>query len=199
MRLYDQCCNITSSEISFPGNVVSGKDAAFSVYQRPLNRKDGDGKNIVLTGDRDRSSQLLNPKSAQLNTQDGKSEQFRSCITSQSTVQSTPFVDNVVPLNHISQIGSRDSEPLLALSHVRVDHANNLSFIDGSQLIRKPNELSFGIEDLVIPWKDLVLREKIGAGIYVLILEETFCAFLSLMNFSQREMYSLLYQFIILM
>ncbi|CAK9320144.1 unnamed protein product [Citrullus colocynthis] len=161
--LDSQSLNIVFDEAS-SGNVVSGKDAAFSVYQRPLNRKDGDGKNIVLTGDRDRSSQLLNPKSAQLNTQDGKSEQFRSCITSQSTVQSTPFVDNVVPLNHISQIGSRDSEPLLALSHVRVDHANNLSFIDGSQLIRKPNELSFGIEDLVIPWKDLVLREKIGAG-----------------------------------
>lgn len=143
----------------------------------------------MVTGDKDRNSQLLNKKAAQLNTQDGKSEQFRSCVTSQYSVQSTPLVENVVPLNHISPIGSKDSEHLLALSHPRVDHANNLPFVDGSQLIRKPNDLSLGLEDLVIPWKDLDLREKIGAGIYFLILEEKFCAFPLQMNFSQRVMY----------
>ncbi|XP_038881631.1 serine/threonine-protein kinase CTR1-like [Benincasa hispida] len=161
--LDSQSLNIVFDEAS-SGNVVSGKDAAFSVYQRPLNRKDGDGKNIVLTGDRDINYQLLNKKAVQLNAQDGNSEQFRSCVTSQYGVQSTPFVENIAPLNHISQIGSKDSERLLGLSHLRVDHANNLSFLDGGQLIRKPNELSLGMEDLVIPWADLVLREKIGAG-----------------------------------
>lgn len=138
----------------------------------------------MVTGDKDRNSQLLNKKAAQLNTQDGKSEQFRSCVASPYSVQSTPFVENVVPLSHISHIGSEDSEHLLALSHPRMDHANNLPFVDGSQLIRKPNELSLGLEDLVIPWTDLDLREKIGAGISVLVLEETFCAFPSQMNFS---------------
>ncbi|KAL4020517.1 hypothetical protein IC575_019296 [Cucumis melo] len=161
--LDSQSLNLVFDEAS-SGNVVSGKDAAFSVYQRPLNRKDVDGKTIVVTGDKDRNSQLLNKKAAQLNTQDGKSEQFRSCVASPYSVQSTPFVENVVPLSHISHIGSEDSEHLLALSHPRMDHANNLPFVDGSQLIRKPNELSLGLEDLVIPWTDLDLREKIGAG-----------------------------------
>lgn len=162
--LDSQSLNIVFDEAS-SGNVVSGKDTACSVYQRPFNRKDVHGKNIVLAGDRDRSPQLMNPKVTQRNAQDGKSEQFRSCdSTAQHSVQSTPFVENVVRLNQISQIDSRDSEPLLALPCLRMDPANNLSFIDGNRLVKKPNQLSFGIEDFVIPWNDLILREKIGAG-----------------------------------
>lgn len=173
---------LTSSDFSFAGNVVSEKDATSSAYQRPFNRKDVDGKNIVLTGDRDRSSQLLNPKASQPSAQDGKPEQLRLCDTSQYSVQSTPFVEHVVPFNQISLIGSKEIEPLLALSHLRMDPASILSFIEGSQLVKKPNELSLGIEDLVIPWNDLVLREKIGAGICS-HSGRTFCAFSSKSNF----------------
>lgn len=41
-------------------------------------------------------------------------------------------------------------------------------FVEGSQLIpSKPTrELTLDMEDLDIPWSDLVLREKIGSGIY---------------------------------
>lgn len=156
---------LTSPEFLFAGNVVSGKDAPVSVYQRPFNRKDVDGKNAVLTGDSDESSQLLNPKTSQPSATDRNSEQFRSRDTSQYSVLSTSFFEKGVPINLTSQIGSRDSQPLLALSHLRTDPTSNLSFVEGSQLVKKPNELSLGIEDLVIPWQDLALREKIGAGI----------------------------------
>lgn len=42
----------------------------------------------------------------------------------------------------------------------------HMGHVGGGQLIPKPsNNLTLDIEDLVIPWSDLVLKERIGAGI----------------------------------
>ncbi|XP_019179574.1 PREDICTED: serine/threonine-protein kinase CTR1-like [Ipomoea nil] len=47
----------------------------------------------------------------------------------------------------------------------RLDSTKDTRFTDGGQLaLRKPKELVIDVEDLDIPWTDLVLKERIGAG-----------------------------------
>lgn len=55
----------------------------------------------------------------------------------------------------------------LALTNTNDDMIEGKRFVEGSQLIpSKPTrELTLDMEDLDIPWSDLVLREKIGSGI----------------------------------
>ncbi|KAL3839763.1 hypothetical protein ACJIZ3_024354 [Penstemon smallii] len=46
-----------------------------------------------------------------------------------------------------------------------VNTIRDTSFGEGSQIVQsKPSELAFDVEDLNIPWSDLILKEEIGAG-----------------------------------
>lgn len=55
----------------------------------------------------------------------------------------------------------------LVLANPNADAIEGRRFVDGSQLVpNKPNiELGLDMEDLDIPWSDLVLKERIGSGI----------------------------------
>ncbi|KAL3532046.1 hypothetical protein ACH5RR_005567 [Cinchona calisaya] len=65
-----------------------------------------------------------------------------------------------------SNIGHRDNRPPRALLEPRVDTIRDVRFGDGGQLVPivPGRELDLDVEDLDIPWSDLVLKEKIGAG-----------------------------------
>lgn len=68
-------------------------------------------------------------------------------------------VEDRIPLKRISPIGHRDVSSL--------DTSKDSRFGEGVQQVpSKPNnELTLNVGDLDIPWSDLVLKEKIGAGI----------------------------------
>ncbi|KAK9921163.1 hypothetical protein M0R45_029686 [Rubus argutus] len=67
-------------------------------------------------------------------------------------------VEDCIPLKRISPVGRRDVSSL--------DTSKDSRFGEGVQQVpSKPsNELTLNVGDLDIPWSDLVLKEKIGAG-----------------------------------
>lgn len=76
------------------------------------------------------------------------------------------FIKDPVPSKHIPQIGHRDFQSLVAQSGPRVKAVVDQRFVEGGSLIpsNPNNELTIDVEDLDIPWSDLVIKEKIGAG-----------------------------------
>ncbi|KAL7247900.1 hypothetical protein ACSBR2_002746 [Camellia fascicularis] len=80
-------------------------------------------------------------------------------------ISSTNMVKDPVPLKHFPPIGHREVQPLVGLSDPR-GNAKDLRFVEGGQMVlRQPSKkLSLDVEDLDIPWSDLVLKERIGSG-----------------------------------
>lgn len=115
-----------------------------------------------IPNDSNRSSHIpLHPQAYHPSAHDQGSESFKSCNLPQNIVESAIVGKDLLPLKH-NRIGHghRDMQPPLPLTKSNVD-----------QLIpNKPTrELGLDMEDLDIPWSDLVLKEKIGSGIYPLL------------------------------
>ncbi|XP_061340309.1 serine/threonine-protein kinase CTR1-like isoform X1 [Gastrolobium bilobum] len=96
---------------------------------------------------------------------DQGSETFESCNLPQNVVELTTVEKDPLPLKH-NLPGHRDAQTPLALKNFNVDVIEGRGFVEGSQLIpSKPTrELALDMEDLDIPWSDLVLKERIGSG-----------------------------------
>lgn len=80
------------------------------------------------------------------------------------------LVKNPVPLNQTPHIGHKDLQPVISLSDQRVDLVRDQRL---SQL-GAPGELTLDVEDLDIPWSDLDLKERIGAGTPLSLIWITF-------------------------
>ncbi|KAJ8899587.1 hypothetical protein K2173_018561 [Erythroxylum novogranatense] len=76
------------------------------------------------------------------------------------------MVKEQTPVKHIPPTGHRDVQPLLSLCDQMVNTAKDSRFFDSRQLVssKASKELSLDVEDVDIPWSDLILKEKIGAG-----------------------------------
>jgi len=72
----------------------------------------------------------------------------------------------------------REVLPLIS-SNMKLDRKKELKLIEETQQLRHTvSDLSLAADDLIIPWNELVLKEKIGAGIFAHIILETsaFCS-----------------------
>ncbi|KAL6601535.1 hypothetical protein ACP70R_044755 [Stipagrostis hirtigluma subsp. patula] len=59
----------------------------------------------------------------------------------------------------------REVLPLITSSNLKVDKKKELALIEETQHLRNTvSDLSLAADDLIIPWNELVLKEKIGAG-----------------------------------
>ncbi|XP_002528586.3 serine/threonine-protein kinase CTR1 [Ricinus communis] len=143
-------------------------DASAGTIPEKIEKTDIDRINLVpIPSNTNEISQLPLPmKVARTNAQDRNSYMIKSHNGSQNVKQSTNMVKDLIPLKHIPTIGHRDARPLLSISDQREDTSKNSKFSEGSQLIssRQSKEFSLDVEDLDIPWSDLVLKERIGAG-----------------------------------
>ncbi|XP_050380367.1 serine/threonine-protein kinase CTR1 [Argentina anserina] len=77
---------------------------------------------------------------------------------SQNIVHQRTRLNDQNPLNRIPPVGHRDIS--------RLDTSDDSRFVEGLQMVpSRPNkELTLDVDDLDIPWSDLVLKERIGAG-----------------------------------
>lgn len=134
------------------GPAADEGDRKFSMCPKQFDQKSSEGDNFFLiTGHIDHPG-----------AKDGDSQLFKSCNPAQNIVHSTTVVNDPA-------IGRRDA--------LR-DSVKTSRFLEGSQLVSsKPsNELNLDIDDLDIPWNDLVLKERIGAGSSLpFLLDKRFC------------------------
>ncbi|XP_075078643.1 serine/threonine-protein kinase CTR1 [Nicotiana tabacum] len=97
---------------------------------------------------------------------DGDSGQTdRNNMERNSVVPSSSNHDEISRLP-VPPVGHGDTQPLMALSDPR-GRGNDMRFLDGgSQLVpaKQSRDLALEVEEFDIPWEDLVLKERIGAG-----------------------------------
>lgn len=67
----------------------------------------------------------------------------------------------------------REVLPLITSSNMKLDKKKELKLIETQHLRHTVSDLSLAADDLIIPWNELVLKEKIGAGICVHIILES--------------------------
>lgn len=95
---------------------------------------------------------------------------FLILINSKNLVEEGSF-----PPSCILTIGCRDVNLISIYFNPKTDTTNNLSFVwkNQSGKSKSSGELHLEEEDLDVPWNELVLKEKIGAGIFLFILWRT--------------------------
>ncbi|KAH9674818.1 serine/threonine-protein kinase CTR1 [Citrus sinensis] len=162
-----QSLNLVFEEAS-TGSAAEGEESAkFSMYPKPSNKMGTERNNPVQFSTNISESQLpLPPKGGRTSGHDRDFELFNSCNPTQNMTHSINMVKDPNPLKHIQPIGHRDAQPGLSSIDQRVDASKDLRFSESGQLVPgKPSkEFTFDVDDLDIPWNDLVLKEKIGAG-----------------------------------
>lgn len=162
-----QSLNLVFEEAS-TGSAAEGEESAkFSMYPKPSNKMETERNNPVQFSTNISESQLpLPPKGGRTSGHDRDFELFNSCNPTQNMTHSINMVKDPNPLKHIQPIGHRDAQPGLSSIDQRVDASKDLRFTESGRLVPgKPSkEFTFDVDDLDIPWNDLVLKEKIGAG-----------------------------------
>ncbi|EOY08117.1 Serine-threonine/tyrosine-protein kinase [Theobroma cacao] len=135
------------------------ENPGFSLYPKKVDKIVTGRNNLVqISSNMDDISQLpLHPNIARPTAHDRDSQYSQSIIHSKNIIKD--------PLKRISPIGHRDV-PILLLSDPMGDSDKDSRYAEGSQLVpSKPSrELALEVDDLDIPWNDLVLKERIGAG-----------------------------------
>jgi serine/threonine-protein kinase CTR1 len=59
----------------------------------------------------------------------------------------------------------REVLPRVTSSTLKLDKKQELALIEGTRQLRNTvSDLSLAADDLIIPWSELVLKEKIGTG-----------------------------------
>ncbi|KAJ9181444.1 hypothetical protein P3X46_009576 [Hevea brasiliensis] len=157
-----------ASAAVIPATVLDDEAPEFSMYPKQIESTGADKNNLVQvpTNSSEVSQLPLPMKVARTSAQDRNAQNFKLYNPLQNIKQATNMMKDPIHLKHIPTMGHRDVQPLLSLSDQRVDTSKNSRFSEVSQLVssKTSNELSLDVEDLDIPWSDLVLKERIGAG-----------------------------------
>ncbi|XP_022743313.1 serine/threonine-protein kinase CTR1-like isoform X2 [Durio zibethinus] len=133
------------------GTTTDEENPGFSLYPKKLGKIGTDRNNLVEIS----SKQLPLPPNIARPTDHDRDSHYSESIT---------LSKNIIK-KRISKLGHRDL-PVLVLSDPMGDATKDSRFAEGSQLVpsKRSKELFLEVDDLDIPWSDLVLREKIGAG-----------------------------------
>ncbi|KAJ4969967.1 hypothetical protein NE237_003066 [Protea cynaroides] len=139
------------------GSAINQEDAAELLFHKNFDGKNMDGNITPVANDND--DNILSPlpqRAAWQDTHVRESPVQNSCNPSENVMVSKQFVKDPVQRKPIAPSGHRDVQ--------WVDTSKDLRFIEGSVPSKSSTELSLDVEDLNIPWSDLVLKERIGAG-----------------------------------
>lgn len=129
------------SSTGTPDNEGNAKDL---IHPKQFDSKDMDLRNLVTSSNKR-----------------GESSQFSiSLRDAQSNVKEINF------RGHMAPIGRPNIQQLLSVSDRSLKPGSDMRFVEGGQLVASipTSELSLEVDDLDIPWSDLVLKERIGAG-----------------------------------
>ncbi|KAF9598701.1 hypothetical protein IFM89_029951 [Coptis chinensis] len=129
-----------------------------------LDGADADIKIPMPVSGSDDSYVLLSQRAAQSDAH-GKAPLLLSSSSPQNIMNPIHLVKDPLPMMHIFPDGQRVL-PSIAVSNPGVATSRDPRFIRGSLAVPNDSgtELSLDAEDLDIPWNDLNIKEKIGAG-----------------------------------
>ncbi|KAI3447501.1 hypothetical protein Pfo_004166 [Paulownia fortunei] len=96
----------------------------------------------------------------------GKEPLLSKPTITQDVINSTDIVKGSIPFKHLPPIGHKVVQPLVVMPDPRGNANKDMRFGEGGLLVpsKSRGELAFDVEDLNIPWSDVVLKERIGAG-----------------------------------
>ncbi|KAK7345413.1 hypothetical protein VNO77_16017 [Canavalia gladiata] len=117
-----------------------------------------------ISTDSNRSSHLpVHPQDTHPSTRDQGSDTYVSCNPPLNIVDSTTMGKYPPPIKHKRLVGIQTP---LAITSSNDGIIEGRRFVEGTQPIpsRHTRELGLDMDDLDIPWSDLVLKEKIGSG-----------------------------------
>nr|XP_028948303.1 serine/threonine-protein kinase CTR1-like isoform X3 [Malus domestica] len=123
-----------------------------NMYPKQFDRKSTEGKNLFSSFSGYTSAHAEIPETS------GDDRNPQLFNRSQNIVHTPPMVNVPIPLTHMPPVGHRDGP--------KVDTITDSRFVEGVRLVpSKPSkELALNVGNLDIPWSDLVIKEKIGAG-----------------------------------
>lgn len=101
----------------------------------------------------------------------GKNHLHSRPSDSQEVVRSSNTIKNSIPLKLLPPTGHENAQSIVSFMDPRIKADKNARFGEGSQFFpTNSSEYTFYVDDLNIPWSDLVIKERIGAGIAFLLL-----------------------------
>uniref|UniRef100_A0A2P2KJL1 non-specific serine/threonine protein kinase n=1 Tax=Rhizophora mucronata TaxID=61149 RepID=A0A2P2KJL1_RHIMU len=152
-----QLLNLVFHDMS--AGAVSEEDHNFSMYSWQIEQTDNERSNVMQhSGNNIENSVLPLPLGvAQISGQERGTQPFKSYNPLQNLKQSKNMIKDQIPMKHIPPTLPRNVPPPFPS---RDQHA------DTSKLVfNKPSKkLPFYVEDLDIPWSQLDLKDRIGAG-----------------------------------
>lgn len=101
----------------------------------------------------------------------GKDQWLSNASNAQEVINSKNIVKHSVPLNLIPPIGHENAQSIISLLDPRVNTSKDTRFGEGGQLFPSNSSgFTFDVDDLNIPWSDLEIKDRIGAGIIFWLL-----------------------------
>ncbi|XP_022863781.1 serine/threonine-protein kinase CTR1-like isoform X3 [Olea europaea var. sylvestris] len=148
-----QSLNLVFNDSSAADTVVDG-DVGNSVYP-----KQSDRVHQNRISNRDEISQLpLSPTNSQTNVHD-KEPSLLDPSNPHNIFSSTDVTNDLIPVKHIPPTRHKDN-----LLDPRLKTNEDLSFVGIQLAPSKTSELAIDVADFRIPWSDLVIKKRIGAG-----------------------------------
>lgn len=133
------------------------------MYPKQFDKKGTERNNLVQFSSSLSETSQLPPKGGRQGSHDRDSELFKMNNLSKNIMTKAP-----VPMLHMHPHG----QPRVTMTGQRFDASKDVRYAESGQLVlsNAGKEISLDVEDLDIPWTDLELKERIGAGILFCIV-----------------------------
>ncbi|RWV97027.1 hypothetical protein GW17_00040217, partial [Ensete ventricosum] len=157
------------------GAAVAQGDATDPPSSRPFDEKSMEMSSSPLRGIGTEFSDLSQPLVHKVARPDGDTNvaKLKKMFNPSQNVMSPALLEqDVAQLKLTSQAGCRKVPQIIPPSDLKAEKKKDFRFIEDSRKggNRSNNDISLAVDDLSIPWSELILKERIGAGICMYFL-----------------------------
>ncbi|CAL9107908.1 unnamed protein product, partial [Musa textilis] len=151
------------------GAAVAQGDATDPSSPRPFDEKSMEMSSSPLRGIGTEFSDLSQPLGQKVAWPDGDTNvaKLKKMLNpSQNVISPALLEQDVAQLKLTSQAGCREVPQIIHPADLKAEKKKDFRFIEDSRKggNRSNNDISLAVDDLSIPWSELILKERIGAG-----------------------------------
>lgn len=150
---------------------IDGDDSDFTCQKRPDRIFNDRSSNLATSSNQDEIPLGMPTQNARIKGRDRESQLPRA-RNAYHILGSPSMALEPIPARHVPGIAYRDGRMPEGSSEVSKDTGKSGRFVESGKIITTgpSRELALDVEDLDIPWSDLVLKERIGAGNFFMII-----------------------------